>query len=189
MHTLDIVGSVLDIAVVFLFIRASLFAWPVGIIATIVDGVLFLQANLYADMVLQGIYFLSMIYGWYYWLKGGKAHHHATIHHTPIVMGILLAIIATVSIALIAFLLRHYTNSNTPIADAATTVLALVAQWLACRKLIENWLLWLIVDSMYLLLYDYKHLSFHAAENIVYLVLAVIGWVNWQRLYRHRQIN
>ena len=185
-HLLDFIGTVLDLLVVLLFILASIIGWPVAMLATIVDAILFARTHLYADMLLQGIYFISMIYGWYYWLHGENQHQQATIKRLKFTMAVLLALISLCAISGLYLALQHFTNSTTPLLDATTTVLALVTQWLVCRKILENWLMWIVVDSLYLSLYNYKQLNFHALKNIIYLILAIIGFVKWYELYRQQ---
>ena len=99
-------------------------------------------------------------------------------------VSILLVLIALFSISGLYFALQYFTNSTTPLLDATTTILALITQWLVCRKILENWLMWIVVDSLYIGLYNYKQLNFHAFENIIYLILAIIGFVKWYKLYR-----
>ena len=49
------------------------------------------------------------------------------------------------------------------------------------RKLLENWLLWTIVDVVYVGMFIYKDLYLTAFNYGVYLVLAVAGYTSWRR--------
>ena len=70
-----------------------------------------------------------------------------------------------------------------PYLDAGLTTLSLVAQWMMTRKILENWMLWIIVDLVYVPMYFYKDLRPTAGLYAVFLVLAVLGFVQWRRSY------
>lgn len=52
------------------YVKADKWAWPIGAIATALNIVLYGLTGIYGDMTLEGIYFLSMFYGWYQWTRG-----------------------------------------------------------------------------------------------------------------------
>lgn len=182
MKLFDAVGSALDLLDTYLLIKANIWAWPIGIVAVLINAVLYYQVKLYADFSLQLLYLVSMAYGWYYWLhpKNNQAEVRVTRLSRKVMVCWLMAGVCVTG--LISYLLRHYSPSTTPWWDASTTAMSLIAQWLTCRKKIENWLVWFVVDALYVGLYAYKDLPFHAIENSVYLVMAVMGYLNWRRL-------
>lgn len=73
-----------------------------------------------------------------------------------------------------------------PLADAVTTALSLVATYGQCRKLLENWWIWIAADVIYIPLYAYKHLYLTTVLYVVFLTLSVIGLISWTRDYRTR---
>jgi nicotinamide mononucleotide transporter len=70
-----------------------------------------------------------------------------------------------------------------PYLDSGLASLSLVAQWMMTRKILENWILWIIADVVYVPMYIYKQLYPTAALYAVFLVLAVLGFVQWRRSY------
>ncbi len=182
MHFLDPLGSILSVISTIFYVRASQLAWPIGLLATCVNGSLYFITGLYADMSLEGIYFISMFYGWYQWRYGGKKKTEKKIGNLSLAHGFILLIIGLVTFTLVAYLLGHYTPSKVPYWDAGTTVISLIAQWLTCRKIIETWIVWFVVDGMYVYLYFHKGIPFHALHSLLYLGMAVAGYAYWQRL-------
>ena len=180
---LDILGASLGLICTYFLIRAKVWTWPIGLLTVSINGILFGTNGLYADMSLQVLYFFSMIYGWYYWSRGGAERKAAPISYLSNKRGLFLLVNAGILIVSIYYFLTHYTNSTFPIWDAVTTGLSLLAQYLACRKIIENWLVWCVVDSLYVVLYVNKHLYFHSLENSIYVAAAIIGFLNWRKLY------
>ena len=180
-NILDIIGAVGAFLATVAYIKISLWAWPISLVAIFTDIFLYYQKGIYGDMALQLIYLTFTLYGWYQWKFGGKEHKGLHIKSITIKQALLLIIISICSICIIFYILRSYTDSQIPFLDAATTVLSLIAQWMVCRKIIENWALWLIIDSMYFGIYYYKNIPIHAALQIIYFAMAIIGFWNWRK--------
>jgi len=117
--------------------------------------------------------------GWYWWLRGGFDKEPLAIQNLTAKHGLILSAIVGISTCSLAFSLIHFTNSQVPYWDASTTILSLTAQWLICRKIIECWILWFIVDALYAGLYFYKGLPAHGILLCIYTVLAVVGYRAW----------
>lgn len=179
LHSLDIIGAIFSFVSTLFYIRASSHAWPIGLIAIVISIVLYISTGLYADAAKEMVYFIFSILGWYWWLHGGTKKEKLPITKLSIKHGLTLSFIACFSIYALAFLLIHFTNSQVPYWDATTTILSLTAQWLICRKIIECWILWFIVDALYAGLYFYKDIPAHGVLLMVYLVMAVVGYVVW----------
>ncbi len=178
-HSLDISGAICDFIATVLYAKASIYAWPIGIISIFVNGWLYFKGGLYGDMTIQAVYLVSSLYGWYEWLYGGKEHHELTVSYITFKHAALLTLIGACGFVASVFLLTHYTHSQVPYWDAATAVLSLLAQWLMCRKIIETWIVWFVVDAMYVFLYFYKNMPAHSIILFIYLGLAIVGYVRW----------
>ena len=178
---LDTLGSVFSLSATVLFVRINVWAWPVSLTAMVINIILYAHTGLYADMSKDMLYGFLIAYGWHQWLRGGPHKSKRAISHLSKMQYFCLATINLVSILLLAKTLQYFTNSTVPYWDATTTVLSLNAQWLTCRKHIECWLLWLLVDGLYAGLYFYKALPVHASLMLLYVALAIVGFWNWYR--------
>ena len=169
------------IACVALTVRQHIINWPIGIISSALFLALFLEAGLYADSLLQGLYVALGFYGWWHWLRGGPGDDDLPVATASARLRvILIAVAVAATIGFGAFL--STTNDPLPFPDAATTVLSLVAQFLLTRKHIENWPVWIIgVNVPYVAMYLYKDLSLTAALQLVYIGLSIAGWAAWRR--------
>lgn len=180
----DLIGALVSITSTYFFIRSNNKAWPVGMIATLVNGWLYWHKGIYADMLLEFCYFLSMGYGWYNW---NKKTHPLTLSckKSPAslkpIQWILLGLITGALFLVMCHLLKTLVNSNIAIFDAATTTLSLIAQWLMCHKIIFTWVLWFITDALYAAMYLSKDLPFHCALMIIYTGMAITGYWVWTR--------
>ena len=174
-------GVVFGLAYVLLSIRQNVWCWPVGLVSVACFLALFAQARLYADAGLQAFYIGLSLYGWYYWLRGGDRGTEAPVARMPARAGGVLAALVVLATAGLGYGLATYTDADLPYWDAFTTATSLAAQWLLAKKMLENWLVWIGVDALYVAIYVYKDLYFTAGLFALYTVLAVAGWRAWRR--------
>ena len=181
MSTIEIVAALFGVVGVWLSVRQNVWNWPVGIINVALYVVVFYRARLYADMGLQVVYIALALYGWYQWLYGGPGRTTLPVRRADGRQMVLAAAVAVVGAWGIGGILARYTNASLPYLDASLTSASLVAQWLATRKLLENWLLWIAADIVYIGMFVYKRLYPTAGLYAVFTVLAIAGYVQWKR--------
>ena len=145
--------------------------------------VVFYKSRFYADMSFQFYYLLISIYGWYYWLSGKKRKSTGSIIAKKLnpVQWVYALVFSAMFFLLIYFILKSLTDSDVAIGDAFTTSLSFVATWLLARKIIENWLFWIVVDMTSAGLYIYKGLYPTAILFTVLTILAFIGYFKWKK--------
>ncbi len=181
-HILDVSGAIFAFISTIYYIKADPLAWPTGLISSTFNIILFAITGIYGDMGCEIIYFISMFYGWFLWTHPRGEQAELPITNLTSLQFWTLGSIALTSMALLTLFLANYTNSQVPLWDASTTVLALTAQWMICKKIVECWYLWFIVDAMYIGLYFHKGIPAHGILYMIYLGLAIAGLINWRRL-------
>lgn len=184
MSPAELVAVVASAICVWCYAKQSLWAWPTGLVGTSLFLLIFWDARLYAEAGLQVVYIVLQIYGWWFWLRGGtrRAEPPITRAGPPLLLGLgLLGLLAWVSMA---WLLERYTDTDVAWWDALTTVLALIAQWLIARKILENWYVWIVADLLYIPLFAYKGLYLTSGLYVLFLILCVMGIRTWQRSLR-----
>ena len=120
-------------------------------------------------------------YGWWAWLHGGDDHGELHVHRLTPPAGIVLLIAAIAGGALLGGILQRFTDASLPFMDSLLTSFSIAAQWMQARKLLENWLVWLAVDLLYVGMFLYKGLFLTAGLYAVFLLLAGMGFVQWRR--------
>jgi nicotinamide mononucleotide transporter len=178
---LQIVGTTLGLLYLWLEYKANIWLWVVGAIMPVVHGVLYFQSGIYADAAMQLYYVLAGVYGLVMWKRRPKKSDDGQIRHTPkrwIVP--LVAVYAVLHVAFY-FFLAECTDSRVPLFDSMSTALSIVAMWMLSRKLVEQWLVWLVVDAISVGLYLYKGIPITGCLYLVYCMLAVMGYVRWMR--------
>lgn len=178
---LELISFVLAAITVILNIRQTHWAWLFAIASSAMYAVVFHKAQLFGDMGLQGVFIVVSAWGWYQWLHGG-------VDKSPLVVTRASATESAFSVAgwlagfaVLAYFLDNYTPTDVPYIDGFLTAGSLVGQVLLSRKKVENWVVWIIVDILYVWLYLYKGLVLTAILYGVFVVLAAIGLYAWQR--------
>ncbi|MCR4583938.1 MAG: nicotinamide riboside transporter PnuC [Prevotella sp.] len=180
---LDVLGFLVGLVYLYLEYKASIWLWLASIIMPAVDMVLYFKAGLYADFGMAIYYCLAAVYGWAVWTFGKKKGQAAgaalPITHFKQRLIVPTTIVMAGLWFLIWWFLSRHTNSTVPVTDAFTTALSIVALWALARKYAEQWLLWLVVDAVCLVLYIQKGIPFKAAIYGVYTVFAIVGYRKW----------
>ena len=176
----ETLGFATGAACVYLVVKENVWNFPLGIANNVFFLFLFWQARLYGDGALQVVYVALGLQGWYLWLYGGENRTALRVERAP--RRVLLGVAAFVFAGTVAlwFVLRAVKDSA-PVLDAFTTVLSLAAQYLLNRKAVENWLLWITADVLYIYLYVTRGLHLTAVLYFVFLCLCVAGLRGWRR--------
>lgn len=178
---LEVLGVLSSLLYLMFSIRQNILLWPVGMISAILYMLVFFQSKFYADMGLNAYYFIISIYGWMHWSSGKTRGGTPVITRIRLKPGILLAVFTLIAFAGIGFILDRYTDSPIPYWDALTTALSFTATWMLARKIIEHWILWVIIDVISMGLYLYRGLYPTLVLFAIYTIMAVIGYRQWKR--------
>lgn len=181
-HFVEILGVVFSLLYLLFSIRQNILLWPAGMISAILYMVVFFHSKFYADMGLNVYYFFISIYGWIVWSRGKSGSGEGLqITRIALKQGLILALITALAFAGIGIILDHFTDSPVPYWDAFTTALSFTATWMLARKILEHWILWLIIDVVSMALYLYRGLYPTLLLFGVYSIMAVVGFIQWRR--------
>ena len=176
----EVVAVLLAIAYLLLVIRQNILCWAAALASVLIYLVIFFNAQLYMESVLQIFYAAMAVYGWYQWKYGGVEHQGLGIvtwrlrHHAIAIGGIL------VSTMVFGWGLST-TDAAFPYLDSFTTVAAVVTTFMVARKVLENWAYWFVIDGLSVYLYISRELYLTAGLFVLYLVMIVIGFRCWWR--------
>ncbi len=181
----EIIGTVTGVAGVWLAARENIWTWPMGMLSTLMLIYVCYDARLYADVGLNIFYFVTSGYGWYAWLHANPqyAREELPVTRTRTVQWFWLLAFSIAFTLALGYFLTHFTNADLSYTDSATTGVSLAGYWMMARKKLENWLVWLLVDSVYVGMYLYKELYLLAGLYFVFLILATDGYIKWRRAY------
>jgi nicotinamide mononucleotide transporter len=178
---IELVAVVLTLLSIWLATKENIWYYPTGVVALVLYTWTFYEAKLYAETFLQIVCLVLMIYGWYEWLYGGARHTELRVTRTPRwawTAGVLSGIAVS---AVTIYVQLHYTDNPAPYVDSSLMAWSLVAQWMTARKWLENWILWLLINTVSVPLYISRELWLTAGLYVGLWVLAITGYRDWRR--------
>ncbi|GAB4130955.1 MAG: nicotinamide riboside transporter PnuC [Raineya sp.] len=184
----ELTGFITSLVCVWLNIRANIWAWFWAIVSSGVSAIFFYHLRLFGDMNLQFFFIATAVYGWYQWRFGRKSTKDGEstklqISYLPKNYYLPLSTVFLLLFGAVYITLKAL-KGDILFWDTLTTTLSVLATWLAARKYIENWLLWLVADVIYVVMYLYKGAQLYAILYALFLLMAYIGFRNWQRLQK-----
>jgi nicotinamide mononucleotide transporter len=178
---LEAFAAAFGVVSVFLSVRENVWSWPTAIVNVTLYVIVFWQARLYADMALQVVYIVISAYGWHEWLHGGAGKTPLPVTRGTRRLAAALVAIGVLSVLALGTLLGRYTNAALPWLDSTTTTASLIAEWMMAKKILENWIVWVAVDVVYIGMFLYKSLVLTALLYGCFLALSAMGYVRWKR--------
>jgi len=180
-HWFELLAAAVSALDVWLATRRSMISWPITILASLLYAEQFRESRLYSDMLLQAIFVLFALYGWWHWYRGMKAEGSVRVV-TPAWAELARdAALGAVASLLLGYWMRRHTDASLPWLDATLTGFSLVGTWWGARKYIANWWLWIGLDTIYIGEYVYKQLNLTAVLYALFVLLAVLGLRDWRR--------
>jgi nicotinamide mononucleotide transporter len=184
---LEIVGVITGLLCVYLAAKNIIWNWPIAIISVVIYIFIFYNTRLFADMGLQVYFLITNIYGWYFWSKKPLAEAK-----TPVILikkkEVIFSIAAIIVFTYILGSVLKYTPASYPFIDSFCTACSLVAQIFLARKVLENWLIWIFVDIIYVGVYLFKGLDLTAIMYAIYVGIALMGYIDWKKDYKKQPI-
>jgi len=182
----EVVAVLLALAYVVLAVRRSLWCWPSAFASAAIYLVLFARAGLYMQSALQLFYLAMAIYGWIDWRRGRTDAGTLAIEsrrlrwHCGVIGVILVATLAN------GWIVARYESATAPYVDALVTWSSVAATWMVARRLLDNWLYWIVIDLVAAWLYFSQSLTLTGVLFLIYVAIAVRGFAAW-RTERERQ--
>ncbi|MBK6814568.1 MAG: nicotinamide mononucleotide transporter [Saprospiraceae bacterium] len=167
---------------VYLLTKQSVLAWPAGLLSVFIYVFIFYQNKLYSDFMLHIIYVMLNTFGWWRW-STGKGGINPPLKVSLLSSRIRWFIMLGISIATYIWgdIMHKNTSAVYVFPDAFILVASLVAQYLLALKKIENWILWILVDIIAIIIYYLKGLYVTSGLYLLYLILCISGWLQWSK--------
>lgn len=181
---LEFLAVVFGILSVWFARKENIWVYPTGIVNVLIYVYLCFYAGLYADMGINAFYFVMSVFGWYNWSRRDANQHHVPISSLNVKQWLIYILLIGVAFGIIYQVLINFTDSTVPVFDSFTTSLFIAGMWLMALKKIENWILWILGDILVIPMFAMKGLAFTSIQYIVFLVLAVMGYVEWRKRLR-----
>lgn len=176
---IEMLAFVTGVACVWLAVKVHIANWPIGLVSVACYSVVFFQAKLYADALLQIVFFATSVYGWWCWSRG-KADPNQGIVRARAVEWVWLVGLTLAGALAVSWYLRTFTDSPLPTLDASILCISLAALWWQAQKVVECWWLWILVDLISIPVYWSRHLGLTALLYCIFLVMCIQGLREWR---------
>jgi nicotinamide mononucleotide transporter len=183
---IELFGTISGLLYIWFSIRHSIWLWPIGLLTSAAYIIVFYQSKLFADMSLQVYYLIVSIYGWFHWVFGkqklDKTGELKISKLKPYQW--IIAITACVFLTIAYYPLGKYFGASYPIWDGLITGGSIVATWMLTRKIIEQWIFWIIIDGASIGLVIAKERYLTVILMTVYTVMAFVGYMKWKKDFK-----
>ena len=188
MSILDISIFVISVLGIFLEMAQKPLFWLLYIIASVLLGYEFITTHLYGSSVLQVMYVILSIYGWYKWTHKDAKHHDTVICYTTFRQWVNY-VIATLILTIISYYILKFTGDTDYLVDSILTAVCITATYMAALKQIESWFIFAATVLISVPLYLRYQLYFTCITYGIFGVLDFIGGVKWVIDYRRTKVS
>ena len=184
-HTLlELFAVTMNILSVIYAKRNSILVYPTGLIGTGIFVYILYNFSLLGDMIINFYFVLMSIYGWYYWAQKKDGQTLNNVSRTSIKEYYFILILGITSLLSIYLVYNFYDkwDSWTAYVDTITTAIFFIAMYLMARRKVESWIFWIIGDLITIPLYFYKGLTISSIQYLIFLILAILGYISWKKI-------
>lgn len=206
---IEAVGTIAGLLCIWLASLEKIGNYAFGLINVTLFAIIFFQIQLYASLLLQVFFFVANVYGWYAWSRQTSSHEAALqIRWLPLpkALGWLAACVVAIGLMTVfidpvfAFLTRVAVTlmqglrlqvampalqpDAFPFWDSCMMVLSIAAMILMTRKYVENWLLWVIINVISVVIFARQGVYAMSLEYLLLTFIALNGsrmWINSAR--------
>lgn len=179
---IETLAVIFSVTYVVLAAKGNIWCWFFAAVSVSLYIYLCYEAKLFAETILQIFYLLMAFLGYFSWSNSNKkfiAKQLSVSHHISIILS------GAIITFLIGFYLATYTEAKMPIIDSFTTCFSIIATFLVIRKILENWLYWIIIDIVSVYIYFSRDLHLTSILFLTYACVAIVGYINWKKKLLH----
>jgi nicotinamide mononucleotide transporter len=178
---LEYAAVISSIAYVILAASEKILCWLFGILSSLIYVYLCFISKLYLETFLMVFYVAMGFYGWYQWETNKGKQDHAPVISWKFTKHIYLLATGAATGIVLGFLFERHTDAAQPYLDAFITSYSLIATWMVTKKVIQNWIYWIIIDAASIILYGNRELYLTSLLYLIFTVLAVAGYFAWKK--------
>lgn len=191
MTSWEMLAVFLSVSYILLAIKQNLWSWVAAFFSTLIYSILFFDASLLMDSALNIFYLVMAVYGWYSWKYGNIKAQNEQLKITT--YGItnnfkIIGILILISIVL-GYIMANYTSADFAYLDTFTTVFAVFATYMLAKKVLENWIYWVVIDTASIYIYIQKGFYLTAVLFAIYTVLACVAYIQWKKEYKNLELK
>lgn len=183
MSYFEIIAVFLSILYLLLAIKQNAFGFVAAFFSTLIYSILFFDATLFMSSFLNVYYLIMAIYGYYSWKRGFKIENSNELKVSTLTLKAHIKLIIFLSILsfIVGYFMQNYTNASFAYLDSFVTIFSLSTTYLLTKKVLENWIYWVFIDSFAIYLYYQKEFYFTAVLFFIYTIMAIFAYFSWKK--------
>ncbi len=183
----EYIAVALSMAYLLLAIKENLWCWPAAFFSTLIYTIMYWNGALLMESLLNFYYMYMAVFVWVVWRKGKANQAQRLITSWPVNRHIILIVLTTLVSLAIGYVMQNYTHADFAYLDSFTTCFAVVTTYLVAKKVLENWLYWIVIDAASMYLYYEKGYYPTLVLFVFYTVMAAWGFKTWYEEYEQSQ--
>jgi nicotinamide mononucleotide transporter len=177
----ELIAVVLALGYLLLAVKRNLWCWLCALVSSAIYVALMFQARLYMQAALNVFYVAMAIYGFYEWQRGRNEEGVVAVLRWPLWAHAVALVTVAVASAINGWVLQEHVDSASPYLDSFVTWGSVVTTWMVARRVIENWLYWIVVDGVAAYVYFSQNLRATGILFLIYIVIVIQGYRVWRR--------
>ena len=186
-NALGIITSMTGVTCVILVGKGKMSNYIFGTVNVLLYALTAWKARYYGDVMLNLLYYFpTNIIGWFVWIRHvDKESNEVYKERMKVKQDIIVTLISIIGIFAYSYILKLL-GGNLPLVDSMSTVLSIVAQVLMIKRYTEQWIVWIVVDVVSVIMWIAA--LFGEGQSIavlmmwaVYLANAIIMFVKWYK--------
>ena len=179
-YVYQIISTLFSLLSTILSSKQNILKWPISIIANLIAILVYYNSELYIKCSLAIIFIINSFYGWYNWLYGGINKTKLKVTRTKYRDLIKYIFLVSSIILITGKIEKRFTNSTLSYLEAFA-IFSILAHWMLARKKIENWIIWITIDIIFIFICIYKSIYIFALKYLVYTLLAIYAFYSWKK--------
>ena len=175
-NIIETLAVLFSVIYVVLAAKENIWCWTAAAVSVILYIFICYTAHLFPETGLQVFYLIMAFYGYYNW---NKNNGNLQIKQWAASKHLLLILLGAIFTFLMGFYFATYTTSKMPIVDSFTTIFSIIATYMVAKKILENWLYWIVIDVVSVYLYFSRDLHLTSLLFIAYTIIAISGYFAW----------
>ncbi|KZN69100.1 nicotinamide riboside transporter PnuC [Pseudoalteromonas luteoviolacea] len=182
----EYLAVVLSMLYLLLAIKENIWCWPAAFVSTFIYTIMYWNGALLMESFLHFYYLAMAFVGWWMW-RSGKKNEESQIVSWSLQHHVLIIIVTACAAVTMGYITDTYTHADLPYLDSLTTCFAIVTTYLVAKKVLENWLYWILIDATSMYLYYLKGYYPTLALYVFYTVMACWGYKKWYEQYTKKE--
>ena len=178
---IEFCAALFSIIGVWLTTKQIIWCWPVALAGLLLYAYIFFYSQIYLQAILQIFYIAMTLYGWYNWIHGGENSSELKISRLKGKESLIYFITWLIFSLIFGYLFNRYTQDPLPWLDSLTSVCGIITTYLMAKKILENWIIWIVNDIIVVGICFYQKLYISSVLYIIFIILAIYGFIEWRK--------